>query len=261
MSTEAIKRTGYFYINNGIFIEDISANAKIVYMYLCKCADYFGKSWPAHKTIAGACSLSVSSLKLAIKELKERKLLTVSPRYREEGGKSSNLYMIMNRTKNNSFWCNSNIFKMSISSKAKLIYFYFCRCCNKEGTCYPAHRTTAAACMVSISAVRMAIKELIEAKFLEVASRFRENNGQTSNLYTVLSPVIEVIGTTVKKAASALARKSATVSKEKKKASGLIACIQSYINRGLRHCIAGGMSKRDHERTIPKLRTNHIEGL
>ena len=258
---------GYFFVNNKIFSEDIdiSANAKLVYMYLCKCADCFGKSWPAHKSIAGACSISVSSVKLAIKELEEKKLLNVSHRYREEGGKSSNLYMILNRSQSKKFWCSSNIFKTNITAKAKLIYLYFCRCCNKEGTCYPAHKTTAASCMVSVSSVRLAIRELAEVNFLEVISRFRDNNGQTSNLYTVLAPVIEVITTAARKAAATLTGKTGQDGQDpketEKKAPKLIACIKSYISRGLGQYIAGGLLNNGYERTIPKIRINHTEGL
>lgn len=265
MNSDKRSQDGYFFVNNEIFSEEISSNAKLIYIYLCKCADCFGKSWPAHNTISSACSLSVSSVKLAIKELTIRGIITISHRYREEGGKSSNLYMIMNRSQSNRFWCSPKIFKTNISNKAKLVYFYFCRCCNQEGTCYPAHRTTAAACMVSISTVRNAIKELVETKILGVINRYRGNNGQTSNLYTVLSPIVEEVCTAIKeKKAAAIVKLKKTGHEqktEKRAFPKLVANIQSYINRGLRHYIAGGMVKIGYERTIPSLRKNHMEGL
>ena len=257
----------YFFVNNEIFKKEVSANAKIVYMYLCKCADCFGKSWPSHKRIASACSLGITTVKIALKELQEAKIITVSHRYREEGGKSSNMYMIMDRSPNKAFYCNAAIFNTTISAKAKLIYLYFCRCANKEGTCYPAHRTTAAACLVSVGTVRNAIKELIEVKLLGAINRYRENNGQTSNLYTILSPVIDVVAAVIEKASAMLkeenqkSEKMGHDPKKKEPRTPWAACIQSLFSRGLRHYLAGDLPKDGYERTISKLRAIHIKGL
>ncbi len=49
--------------------EPISANAKLVYLLLCRRADDQARSWPTHAMIARDCSLSVAAVKRAINEL------------------------------------------------------------------------------------------------------------------------------------------------------------------------------------------------
>lgn len=188
-----IFKTGSFYVNNEIFDTTLSANAKLVYIYLAKCADCFGKSFPAHKTIGEACSISVTTVKESLKELLEYGKITISKRFREQGGKSSNLYMLMDRSKEHSFCASPLIFGKELSAKAKLVYFYFCRCADGEGTCFPAHKTTAAKCSMGFSTVRRALSELVEAAVIGVVKRFRADNGQTSNLYRLCQLVSRAV--------------------------------------------------------------------
>ncbi|WP_324825129.1 helix-turn-helix domain-containing protein [Sinanaerobacter sp. ZZT-01] len=228
----AIFESGRFYAGNAIFDTELSANAKLVYLYLVKCADCFGKSWPAHKTIADSCSLSVTSVKSALQELKDAKKLTVSFRYREQGGKSSNLYMIMDLSKEKNFAASPLIFTKAISSKAKLIYFYLCRCAGKEGTCFPAHKTTAMKCSLGFSTVRKAIKELIDCAIIAVKTQFRKDNGQTSNLYTLIKMAVEKVssGCNVvgKKTAKKIQKKSSK--KEKRRNKGLYFWLKNHVS-------------------------------
>lgn len=178
----------YFYANRMVFELEISGNAKLVYYYLAKCADVMGKCWPAHKTIAAACSLSVTAVKTALTELMSQEVITISNRSRENGGKSSNLYMLLNRDKRYSFAAGAHIFARRVSAKAKLIFLYLCRCAGKKTASFPAHKTIAELCAMGLSTVRKALLELLTGALVAITTRCRENGGQTSNLYTLLSP-------------------------------------------------------------------------
>lgn len=90
----------------------------------------------------------------------------------------------MNR-KQDFFYCYNMIFNMDISSHAKLVYVYLCRCANGEAQSFPARKTIAAACSIGLTSVRYALKELEETRLLKKEEQFRDNGGQTSNLYTV----------------------------------------------------------------------------
>ena len=59
----------------------------------------------------------------------------------------------------------------------------------KEQTCFPAVPTIGRKLHISISTVKRAMRELVEARYVKKESRFREGNrGQTSNLYTLFFP-------------------------------------------------------------------------
>lgn len=227
-----IFESGRFYAANAIFDTEISANAKLVYLYLVKCADCFGKSWPSHKTMAEACSLSVTSIKSALQELKDVKKITISKRYRDLGGKSSNLYMIMDLSREKNFAASPFIFSKKISSKAKLIYFYFCRCAGKEGTCFPAHKTTAMKCSLGFSTVRKAIKELIDCAIIAVKTQFRKDNGQTSNLYTLIKVVSEKVTSLCKFEEKKVAKKENRnqVKRDRKSGKGLFFWLKNHVS-------------------------------
>lgn len=178
----------FFYANREIFEkEDLSGNAKLVYLYLSKCADALNKCWPAHKTISDACSISVSAVKTALQELKSGGSISISKRFREGGGKSSNMYMVMDRDRKKAFAATTDIFIQTISAKAKLVYLYLCRCAGKAASCFPAYRKIAAMCSSGISTVRKAIRELADVALVMIQERRRGDNGQTSNLYGLVA--------------------------------------------------------------------------
>ena len=98
------KPSGYFYAPNMIFdtIFDIplSAYAKLVYLYLCRCADSNGQSFPSHKDICKKCEIkSDRTVKNALKELHAAGLIVKEHRTREDGGQSSDLYTICAKCK------------------------------------------------------------------------------------------------------------------------------------------------------------------
>ena len=75
-----------------IYSSDLSHRARSVYMYLKDRADKDDKCWPAIKTIAKELGLSSSTVKRALDELCQAGLLTKESRWRENGGRTSNLY-------------------------------------------------------------------------------------------------------------------------------------------------------------------------
>nr|WP_303740747.1 helix-turn-helix domain-containing protein [Lutispora saccharofermentans] len=72
----------------------MSHRARAVYMYLHDRADKDGKCYPAIGTIARELKLSRSTVKRAITDLEQSGRLRKEQRWRENGGKSSNLYYI-----------------------------------------------------------------------------------------------------------------------------------------------------------------------
>lgn len=88
------RKQDFFYSYNMIFSTDISAHAKLVYTYLCRCANSEAKSFPARKTIGEACSIGLTSVRNALKELVEARLLKKQEQFRSNGGQTSNLYTV-----------------------------------------------------------------------------------------------------------------------------------------------------------------------
>ncbi|MCI7210750.1 MAG: helix-turn-helix domain-containing protein, partial [Ruminococcus bromii] len=57
-----------------------------------------GECWPSVKTIAGDIKLSPATVRRAIKDLKKAGLIETEQRYREQGGKSTLLFRLKQRT-------------------------------------------------------------------------------------------------------------------------------------------------------------------
>ena len=77
-----------------IYREDVSSRAKAVYMYLKDRSNAEGECWPAIKTIARDTSMSVSTVKRAIEDLLQCRLLRKERRFRENRGNTSNRYYV-----------------------------------------------------------------------------------------------------------------------------------------------------------------------
>lgn len=75
------------------------------------------------------------------------------------------------------------IYEADLPPRAILVWLYLQQRANKEGTCFPALKTIAHDTKMSVSTVKRAITDLITAGVLEKETRYRENKGQTSNLY------------------------------------------------------------------------------
>jgi DNA-binding MarR family transcriptional regulator len=76
-----------------IYRADLPARAKAVYMYLRGRSGKDGGCWPSIGAIAAGLSLSRSTVKRALADLKRAGFLRTEPRYRENGSRSSNLYV------------------------------------------------------------------------------------------------------------------------------------------------------------------------
>lgn len=73
-----------------------------------------------------------------------------------------------------------------LKNRALQVLLYLIDRSNKEGTCFPAIPTIARELHIGVSTVKRILGELIEAGFIVKESRFRENRGQSSNLYTII---------------------------------------------------------------------------
>lgn len=82
---------GYF---SSLYASELPHRARSVYMYLHDRADKDGKCYPAIGTIARELKLSRSTVKRAIADLEKSGRLLKEQRWRENGGKSSNLYFL-----------------------------------------------------------------------------------------------------------------------------------------------------------------------
>ena len=74
---------------------DLPHRAVAVYTYLYDRANKNGECWPSVKTIAGDIKLSPATVRRAIKDLINAKLITTKQRYRSNGEKSSLLFKII----------------------------------------------------------------------------------------------------------------------------------------------------------------------
>ena len=82
---------GYF---TPVYASELPHRAVSVFMYLRDRADKDGKCYPAIATIAKELKLSRSTVKRAIADLEKSGRLRKEQRWRENGGKSSNLYYL-----------------------------------------------------------------------------------------------------------------------------------------------------------------------
>ena len=87
----------------------------------------------------------------------------------------------------NQFEMRQRAYQSQLKSRALQVLLYLIDRANKEHTCFPAVATISRELHISISTVKRAMRELVEAGYVEKESRFREGNrGQTSNLYTLI---------------------------------------------------------------------------
>lgn len=77
-----------------LYASELPHRAVAVYMYLKDRADRDGKCYPAIGTIARELKLSRSTVKRAVSDLERTGYLRKEQRWRENGGKSSNMYYV-----------------------------------------------------------------------------------------------------------------------------------------------------------------------
>jgi len=78
------------------------------------------------------------------------------------------------------------VFKSDLSTRARIVFMYLSYRSNKENTCFPAIKTIARECGMGVSTVKRALNDLLENGYVQKDPRFRDDNGQTSNLYTLV---------------------------------------------------------------------------
>ena len=75
----------------------------------------------------------------------------------------------------------------NLKSRALSVLIYLIDRSNQKLTCFPAIPTMAEQLHISISTVKRALRELVDAGYISKDARFREKNrGQSSNLYTLI---------------------------------------------------------------------------
>lgn len=75
--------------------QELSHHARAVYMYLHNRADAEGKCWPGVKRIGSDLHLSRRTTQRALSELERGGHIKRDGRYRENGGRTSNLYTLL----------------------------------------------------------------------------------------------------------------------------------------------------------------------
>jgi DNA-binding MarR family transcriptional regulator len=88
-----MKRGNFSIVQNQIFDYKLSPIAFYVYCYLCKCRNKKNGCYPSKQTIASACSLAVSSVSKAIKQLSDAGLIAVTKNFMS-GRQINNSYEI-----------------------------------------------------------------------------------------------------------------------------------------------------------------------
>ena len=77
-----------------IHSDDLPSRAVAVYMYLVHRTNSDGQCWPSERTIARDLSMSKSTVKRALNDLKRSGYLTVEQRHRKSGANSTLLYTV-----------------------------------------------------------------------------------------------------------------------------------------------------------------------
>lgn len=77
----------------------------------------------------------------------------------------------------------NKVYKSNLPSRAKQVMFYLINRANAEGTCFPSVKTIASDCGVSERTIQRTMKILMDEGFVTKEERYRDNGGQTSNLY------------------------------------------------------------------------------
>lgn len=80
---------------------------------------------------------------------------------------------------------NQELFKLELSSRAKMVFLYLKSRANKESKCFPSIKTIAAELSISGSTVKRALKDLEEQGLIERKNRHRIDGALSSNLYTL----------------------------------------------------------------------------
>lgn len=76
----------------------------------------------------------------------------------------------------NQFEMKQRAYQSNLKNRALQVLLYLIDRANKEQTCFPAVPTIGRELHISISTVKRAMRELVEAGYVKKESRFREGN-------------------------------------------------------------------------------------
>lgn len=181
-------------MSNYIFNTNTDVYSKLVYAAIKKFSNNEGKCFPARNTLAQLCKISLSSLRKAINSLVDAQVLEKTYRYRENRSQTSNLYTLAPFMISGDYYFNvrADIFELGLTEIETVIYMYLCSCANKDNECFPSMSRIAAACGVSQTSVKYAIKGLCEKQLIMKANQFREDGGKRNNLYRLISESTDI---------------------------------------------------------------------
>ena len=85
---------------DSIYSDSLPSRAVTVYLYLVQRANSDGQCWPSERRIAMDLSISRSTVKRAIADLKNGGYIKIEQRYRKSGAKSTLLFTVKDCHKN-----------------------------------------------------------------------------------------------------------------------------------------------------------------
>lgn len=88
------RRHDFFIVDNAIFEMGLSPFELAVYCALARHADRSGVSWPGVPYIASMTGMSERKVRDCLTRLQSLNLIDVAPNYREDGGQTSNTYIL-----------------------------------------------------------------------------------------------------------------------------------------------------------------------
>lgn len=88
------RRKHWFWDYNDVFSSNLSKYAKLVRLYLAKCANGDRQAWPSYNDIAKTCDISRDTAKRAIEELLQKGWIKKINRFKENGLNLSNIYTL-----------------------------------------------------------------------------------------------------------------------------------------------------------------------
>ena len=97
------RRKNWFWDFNDVFSSDLSAYAKLVRLYIARCANQDRQAWPSYNRIAKECGISRDTAKRAVAELEEKGWLRKTLQKKEGGEYLSNVYLLCDPPKKRKF--------------------------------------------------------------------------------------------------------------------------------------------------------------
>lgn len=88
------RRKNWFWDSNEIFSSNLSAYAKLVRVYLARCANGDRQAFPSYNRIAKDCGISRDTAKRAVAELEEKGWVVKKIQIKDDGEHLSNIYFL-----------------------------------------------------------------------------------------------------------------------------------------------------------------------